>query len=291
MRILTFTLLLWAGAGLAQTAIDERRDAEPDGRVEISNIAGSVEVSGWDRDEVHVTGRLGKGVERLEFDRDGGLVRIKVIYPKKSRNVGSTELEVSIPEQSRLSVNTVSAEIDVRGVRGSQRLESVSGDVETEAWAEDVEARTVSGDVRVNGHGDPALVTLTSVSGDVVADRVSGELTANAVSGDLEIDAAELSRARLKTTNGDIDLRAALGPNARFEVETINGDLELLLEAPVNAEFDIETFNGDIDNEFGPDPVRTSQYGPGRELRFTEGDGSARVGIKTLNGSVTLRKD
>jgi DUF4097 and DUF4098 domain-containing protein YvlB len=120
---------------------------------------------------------------------------------------------------------------------------------------------------------------------------VSGELTANAVSGELEIEAGTLSRARLKTTNGDIDLRAALEPNARFEVETINGDLELVLEAPLNAEFDIETFNGDIDNEFGPDPVRTSQYGPGRELRFTEGDGSARVGIKTLNGSVTLRKD
>jgi hypothetical protein len=36
--------------------------------------------------------------------------------------------------------------------------------------------------------------------------------------------------------------------------------------------------------------VRTSKYAPGRELRFTEGDGDARVSIKTLNGSLRLCK-
>ena len=58
----------------------------------------------------------------------------------------------------------------------------------------------------------------------------------------------------------------------------------------MSARFDIETFNGSIDNCFGPEPVRTSRYTPGRELRFTEGDGNARVAIKTLNGGLRLCK-
>jgi len=37
--------------------------------------------------------------------------------------------------------------------------------------------------------------------------------------------------------------------------------------------------------------VRTSKYAPGKELRFTEGDGSARVLIKTLNGGINLCRD
>ena len=39
-----------------------------------------------------------------------------------------------------------------------------------------------------------------------------------------------------------------------------------------------------------PEPARTSQYPPGYELRFVEGDGDARVTISTLNGDIRLCK-
>ena len=58
----------------------------------------------------------------------------------------------------------------------------------------------------------------------------------------------------------------------------------------MSARFDIETFNGNIRNCFGPDSVRTSKYAPGRELKFTEGGGSGRVTINTLNGNLRLCK-
>src|SRR5690606_17261637 len=53
----------------AGTPIDQTRPLEADGRVEISNVKGSIEVRGWERNEVHVTGELGKGVEKLVVDR------------------------------------------------------------------------------------------------------------------------------------------------------------------------------------------------------------------------------
>ena len=64
--------------------------------------------------------------------------------------------------------------------------------------------------------------------------------------------------------------------------------MRLDLQGPVGAEFDVSSFNGDIRNCFGPAPVRTSEYAPGRELRFREGAGTGRVRIKTLNGDISV---
>ncbi|HSQ69888.1 MAG TPA: hypothetical protein VLM41_07360, partial [Steroidobacteraceae bacterium] len=62
---------------LAGTPLNERRPAEPAGHVEISNTAGSVSIAGWDRREVEVTGELGKGVERLEFETSGKVPHVR----------------------------------------------------------------------------------------------------------------------------------------------------------------------------------------------------------------------
>jgi DUF4097 and DUF4098 domain-containing protein YvlB len=289
--VVSFALTLACLPAWAGTPIDETSDAHPQGEVEISNVSGDIEVRGWDREQVQVTGTLGRGSERLVFDVDGRRTLIKVEVPNKSRHVESTELFVKVPEGSRVAVTGVSSDISVAGVRGAQRIQSVSGEIEVEVFEEDVEAKTVSGDFDVTGHDQTALLTLTTVSGDGRVENIRGELVVQSVTGSLDIASSELDRARLRTTNGDIDLRTGLAKGARFDMEAINGDLRLDILGSPDAEFDIETFNGSIDNAFGPDPVRTSKYAPGRELRFTHGEGNARIRIKTLNGGITLRGD
>jgi DUF4097 and DUF4098 domain-containing protein YvlB len=281
-------LLAGGPAALAGTPINERAAADPTGHVEISNIAGSVVVTGWSRAEVEVTGELGKGAERLEFSRAGKLTRVKVIMPNRSSRAESTDLIVKVPVGSSVAVNTVSADVRVQGVKGAQRLQSVSGDVETESAAEDVECKTVSGNVKVTGSGERSLLTVTTVSGDAQVQRVAGEVNGNTVSGDFTIAMGDTARSRLRSTSGDLGIRGRLVPDARLDFESISGDIRLDLEGPVGAEFDVSSFNGDIRNCFGPKPVRTSQYAPGSELRFREGQGSARVRLKTLNGDINL---
>ena len=284
----TLPLLVLAPVALAGTPINQRAAADPAGQVEISNVSGSVVVTGWDRAEVEVTGELGEGVERLEFSRSGKLTRVKVILPSRSSRVESTDLVVKVPAASSIAVNTVSADLTVRGLRGSQRLQSVSGDVETEAAAEDVECKTVSGNVRVGGSGQRGLLTVTTVSGDASVTRVAGEVNGNTVSGNFTVSLGEASRSRLRSTSGDLGVRGRLATDARMDFESISGDVRLDLEGPVSAEFDVSSFNGDIRNCFGPKPVRTSEYAPGSELRFREGQGGARVRIKTLNGDISV---
>jgi DUF4097 and DUF4098 domain-containing protein YvlB len=281
--------LLTAGpVVLAGTPINERKPADPAGQVEVSNTAGSVVVTGWVRNEVEVTGTLGDGVERLEFVQSGKLTRVKVILPNRSSRVESTILVVKVPAASSLSVNTVSADVRSQGVRGAQRLQSVSGDVNAEAAAEDVECKTVSGNVVVNGTGQRGLLTVTTVSGDATLARVAGEVNGNTVSGNFAISAGDTGRSRLRSTSGDLGLKGRLDPDARIDFESISGDVRLDLVAPVGAEFEVTSFNGDIRSCFGPKPVRTSEYAPGTELRFREGEGTARVRIKTLNGDIGI---
>lgn len=280
-------------AGQAAWADDVERsvDASPDGTVNVSNVAGSVEISGWSRDQVDVAADLGRGVEELIVDRDGDQVTIRVKVPRRnSRNI-STDLVIRVPENSSLEVGTVSADIEIANVFGEQRLHVVSGDIETEAYGSDVQAESVSGDIELDGDRQMMRTQLNSVSGDIDTSQLAGEVEATTVSGDLVIADGTFERVQANTVNGDIAFRGELDSGGRMEVETINGSVDIDFSGDVSARFDIETFNGGIRNCFGPDPRRPNRHGPGRELKFTEGGGTGRVTIRTLNGSLTLCKD
>jgi DUF4097 and DUF4098 domain-containing protein YvlB len=187
-----------------------------------------------------------------------------------------------------VSINTVSADIGVLAVRGTQRLQSVSGDMRTETSGEDLECRTVSGDVTIAGSGKKGLVSITTVSGNATATRLAGEVNGSTVSGDFTLGVGETSRSRLRSTSGNLTLQGSLAPDARVDIESISGDVRLDLVGNAGADFDVASFSGEIRPCFGPKPVRTDEYAPGKEWRHQEGGGSARVRIKTLSGDVSV---
>ena len=283
--------VLLSSVAMAGEEIDKTLAADADGEVLVSNIAGTVVIHGWKRKEVRVSGELGKGTRELVFERDGSHVDIRVEIKKgKHRRVDDTDLEIWLPQKSEIMVITVSADIEVEDVHGEQHLESVSGRVDTQIWENDLEVRSISGDVDVVGHGHAGLVTVNLISGDAEIENVSGEIEIQSVSGDLDLEMGDIVEARIRSTTGDMELSGKLAKDARVDVESINGDAIIILDGSVSAEIEIETFNGDIDNCFGPKARRTSKYAPGRELSFTAGDGNGEIRIKTLNGDVTLCK-
>jgi hypothetical protein len=97
MKKLTVSVLgLLLAAPIMAEEVDRTLDAASDGRVHISNIAGSVTVNGWSRDQVEVTGELGRNVEELIFERDGDKITIKVKVPKKSGRGIESDLYVQL---------------------------------------------------------------------------------------------------------------------------------------------------------------------------------------------------
>jgi DUF4097 and DUF4098 domain-containing protein YvlB len=275
--------------------VERRVDVDPRGEVEVVNVAGSVHISGWERAEVQVNGDLGRGVERLDVLRDGTRTLVKVVLKSGRSNSGDTDLDIHIPRDSKLTTNTVSAGQSILDVHGAQRLQSVSGDIDTQAWDGEFQAKSVNGSIKIKGQTSKdkstvGQVRVTTVSGDIAIDNLGNELELRTVSGDMDIHARNLSRAYIKTTNGDMHLTTSLQREANIDAEAINGDLNFNFEGALDAEFDIETFNGDIENCFGPKPKTIHEHGPGTELRFKEGEGRAQVRVKTLNGDVGLCK-
>jgi DUF4097 and DUF4098 domain-containing protein YvlB len=282
----SLTLLLVQAA--AAESVDRKLDAPGDAIVTIQNTAGSLDIRGWSRNEVEVKGELGRDVEELVFERNGKDIRIEVRAPRKNNNRISSDLEIRVPEGSSVNVSGVSTDIDMADVRGDIRLSVVSGDVTVRGFESDIEVETVSGDVDAEGRGQESDARFNTVSGDIDVQNISGAVSMTSVSGDLAVIDGAFERAKFNTTSGDIVYHSGLGGNGRLDIDTVNGDLDIRFRGDISARFDIETFNGDIRNCFGPEPVRTSRYTPGRELSFTEGGGASRVTIKTLNGDVTL---
>lgn len=284
--------VLLFGALLATAArgedINKTLDAAPDGQIDISNTAGSIDVEGWSKNSVQVQAELGSNVEELIFERDKDRVTVKVKVPRNSSRGISSDIHVRVPQKSSIEVTGVSAHITAKGVHGAQKLHSVSGDVRTEAFGGDVEIGSVSGDVRIDGNGKDIDVSANTVSGDVVLTDLAGEVKAEAVSGDLTLDGGSFDRAELQTVNGYLIFKANLRKAGRLSGESVNGDVRIEFAGDVSGKFDIESFNGDIDNCFGPEAQRTSKYAPGLELRFTQGDGAGSVSISTLNGDIDI---
>ena len=300
MRFLTLTFLsLLTSAALAED-VDKRLDAASDGVVSISNISGTVEVTGWSRSEVEVTGSIGKDVNELVFKRNGDEIEISVKPNGEDEEDDddnghfwghqdiSSDLVIKVPENSSVEIVGVSADIDIQNVFGEQHLQSVSGDIDSEVRAADVEIETVSGDVEVQGDDAPGHAQLSSVSGDVEAENLAGEIAATSVSGDVTLVNGNFDRVKMKTVNGDIIFESRLSDGGSFSLKAHNGDADINFNGGISARFDIETFNGDIRNCFGPKPVETSEHMPGNELKFKEGDGKGRVTIHTFNGDVRL---
>lgn len=283
-------LILGCLLALPATAkeIDETLDAAADGHVDVSNIAGSVKVSGWSRNTVEVTGTLGPKVEELVFERDRDRITIKVKVPRNAGRGIDSDLDIKVPQKSSLDIGTVSADIDVSDVNGEQQLHSVSGDVTTETGGADVTAESVSGDIEVSGDKKVGETNFSTVSGDITLFRLSGNVSAQSVSGDVIIDEGSFERVDLNAVNGELVFRAALQKGGKFEAETVNGDIDVELDGKVSARIDISTFNGRIRNCFGPKAERSSKYAPGWDLDFTEGDGDGRIEISTMNGGISL---
>ena len=70
---LATTVSVWAGE-----TVDRTINVDADVEVDLENIAGSVEVEGWDRNEVRIVAELGDDTEGMDIEADSGEVRIEV---------------------------------------------------------------------------------------------------------------------------------------------------------------------------------------------------------------------
>lgn len=295
MRVL-FVLGACAVTGLAYASgkFEQRLPVQPHGMVEISNVAGRIDVQGWDNPEVEVRGDIGEGVDKVDFNTDHGHTVIKVRVPNHSFHSASADLRIRVPRDSELDISGVSADVGVADVEGESMIKTVSGNIRTDVFGRDAEIKTVSGDVVVRGKGKEgaagAQLHITSISGNIHVDRAGGDLEASTVSGDVSLKMEPSRSIRLRSTSGDIGFEGRLVKGGNIDAETVSGDLTVRARPEGGLEYQVNTFSGEIKNCMGVESERVSKYGPGRRLNGSRGsDGDeARIRLKTMSGDVEL---
>lgn len=287
----TLMAILATGAAAQERTINETRAVDAKARISIENLAGLVDVTGWDRNEVQITGTLDEKATKLDISGGGHALTIEVQYPdQRNLNIDKgSRLILKVPRGCELEVESVSAAITVADVAGKVSAESVSGNVTVRGAPSDLEIETVSGEIDVEVAG--ASMDLASVSGSILARGVSSDLEASTVSGEIEvIGSGPIAQLETESVSGSMKVVATPAASARWDLSAHAGNIDLTVPSGVNARFAIGTFSGNIRDAFGHEAARTNEYAPGSELTFTQGSGGAEIDIESFSGNVAINK-
>jgi hypothetical protein len=78
-----------AATPVADRVVDLHKPADPEGQVEIIDVSGHIEIVGWERPEIAVSGTIGDRVERVDVSTDGDHATVRVVLPALSLSGGS----------------------------------------------------------------------------------------------------------------------------------------------------------------------------------------------------------
>lgn len=272
-------------------SVNQVQPLNADGEVRIDNLAGTVKVVAWDKNQVQVTGTIGGLVQKLDISGDSKSLDIRVVLPHNIQDEdcdACADLQIQVPKGARLEVSTVSADVEANGLTGQVQIGTVSGRIVLNSSASRIEAKTVSGDVELAGSGKGATVDANSVSGTVRMSDVDGNVIAENVSGDTKLISRHVTSLKMSATSGNLTFDGTLAKGGSYDLNNVSGDVVLAVGPSPDAHFDISSFSGDIDNSFGPKPNRVSKYSPGMELHFASGNGGANLSARTLSGDIHL---
>jgi len=219
------------------------------GHFELDNVNGSVQVEGWDRDEVEVQAVKSAPNDshaleavKIEVESTPGTVAVHTHYPSADSGEVAVEYHIHVPNRTLLAcVTTVNGSLSVRGVNSGGDLKSVNGNVEVTDSSGRFSAKTTNGDV----HMELRKLNVGSVS------KTVAPMNVETVNGSVVLGLPSNASADLKVrnTNGDLysdfpvsSLDAVPGGRAfhgrighgggPISVRTVNGGIRLLLEHP-----------------------------------------------------------
>ena len=173
----------------------------------------------------------------------------------------------------RLETRTASGDVKVDEVTGRSVVQTASGDVAINATAE-CDVRTASGDIEVQSTGSDAV--LHSTSGDIRVDNPAGNVNARSVSGDVRVLDAKSGQAEVVTVSGDVEIGIHAGTLAAVDLSTVSGATDSDFEVTDQAPRVVDADNG-ANTENGADGEEAAEEGPTLDLRVKTTSGDIRL--------------
>ncbi len=263
--------------------VDTTFSFDKNGSVTLSVGNGDIVVTGWSRDQVHV--RATSEDDNIRMDASSSRITLDV----SGRRSSDTRFEVSIPYGVRVTANSRSGDISIRGTRGPVEAHAQNGDLEIDDVTSRLDVSTFSGDlVASNITGDAKVGT---ISGSVRLTDMRGGVEVNTVSGDIDLRGVTARSVRAKTTSGDVTFDGLIDPSGRYELITHSGDVRLHVQRDASAQLTVSTWSGGINSQF-PITLKPGEHGIGaastKRFTFDIGGGAARITADTFSGDITI---
>ncbi|MHB8626066.1 MAG: SHOCT-like domain-containing protein [Aggregatilineales bacterium] len=231
-----------------------------DGRITVAQVGADLQIRGWARNEVQVDGDL----PRVKTEAEGQGVMIST----------GGDCELNVPENAKVEVGTVGADVKLSDVHGEVKLNTVGADVALRGCGNltigtvgaDVRVRQNNGDVRIDSVG--ADVTLHEISGNVAIGRIGADAYVRAVSGDCVIE----------RVGADLILDTPFTPGHTYRFAAMS-DIVCRIAPDADVQF-IITGSGDVNVE----AVNANTTQTESDRRVTFGQGTVTVMLSSESG-------
>jgi Cu/Ag efflux protein CusF len=242
--------------------------------VHVQTDDGSVTITSADQKDVYahvMTSRYRIPDDvHIEESQNGDTINIHVRAPHFNWGFwghgGSIRVELRVPRELNLDVNTGDGNVTAQPVSGSVRINTGDGNIS---------ANGIKGDIYM--HSGDGHIEASELDGTLKVDTGDGHVTVGGRFDSLDV----------RTGDGNIDASAMSGSKIVGGWNLHSGDGRINLRVPGDLSADLDAHTGDgsitVDMEYttsgslGHSTVRGKMNGGGGELKITSGDGSIHV--------------
>src|SRR5712671_3278056 len=163
------------------------------GRITLDTFNGSVEISGWDKDTVEISGTKYANTEmrmheiHVDVTPSPGLVAIRTSRPSDRRGNSGARFVIHVPRKAELDgITSSNGPIRIDSMEARARLRTSNGAIRISNISGPLDAQTSNG-----------MVEATGITGDTQLRSSNGAIRAEVRRGSLEA----------RTSNGSINVR------------------------------------------------------------------------------------
>lgn len=179
----------------------------PNVTISLSNVNGSVEITGWDKNEVQLDAEKSANSQEkvneaeIRVTASANDIHIETHYANHlNNNPATVKYQLHVPRGASLEkIDLVNGSLNIEDVRGNVRGASVNGSV--------------------SGHG---------LTGDVDLSTVNGSVTSEL------IDMSRARHVKLASVNGHVELAMPKDANAHLEASTVSGSISSDFDLPIH---------------------------------------------------------
>jgi hypothetical protein len=274
-------------AAHAQRKVSASYATTPDVSVRLFAAVGTLNVVGWERDSVAVSGVVASGSKvSLGAPSPVATRGLKLFVDAPTEQAGREGwLTLRVPRGARVWLKTGSADVTVRDVTGGLDVNVVGGSIVVHGSPRELRAESMDGAVTIDG--TPAWMRVKTATGDIAL-RGGEDIGASTISGTIDARNGATERARLESTTGGIRFALGLDRGASVEIETHSGPIDVRLARASAPDVDAATVTGAIENTWTRLKPSTGPEGRGMTLSTSGANMGGRLVIRSFKGRIAI---